>query len=214
MLALLASSPVLVSKTFTSSQSFTVPMGVSNLVSLSGKGQDGTPATPATRISNAQGDTVQGFASGTGTTSGALSWNDFQADITSVFNAVNAGGTGSGYVVNYSGYPNSNTYSTSLYQYAYLNAVPGTASVFTSTGWKTSGAIVPGDNGYFVINYTESYTIPATTGTDTSGFGKTFAGGVGGPAATSSFTDVPVTGGASYNLVVPSGGPITITYYQ
>lgn len=214
MLALLASSPQLVTKTFTSSQSFTVPFGVSSLVSLVGKGQDGTPATPATRISNAQGDLVQGFASGVGSASGALAWNDFQADITSVFNAVNAGGSGAGYVVNYNGYPNSGTYSTSLVQYVYSNAVPGTASVFTSAGWKTSGSVVPGDYGYFVINYTESYTIPATTGQDASGFGQTFAGGVGGPAATVTLSNVAVTSGASYNLIVPAGGSITITYYQ
>jgi hypothetical protein len=53
-----------------------------------------------------------------------------------------------------------------------------------------------------------------TTGAAASGFGKTFPGGVGTNAATITYNNAPVTRGATYNIVVPSGGFITITYLQ
>jgi hypothetical protein len=52
------------------------------------------------------------------------------------------------------------------------------------------------------------------TGANTTGFGKTFAGGVGTSATQASYSNVPLTAGASYSLVVPGGGSITITYFQ
>lgn len=55
----------------------------------------------------------------------------------------------------------------------------------------------------------------ATTGPSTTAFGKTFPGRTGaGTAANTTFTDVPVVIGQSYNIVVPSGGSLTIQYYQ
>jgi len=53
-----------------------------------------------------------------------------------------------------------------------------------------------------------------TTGAAATGFGKTFPGGTGGPAPTTTFNNVPVTPGASYNLNIPAGGSITITYWR
>jgi hypothetical protein len=53
---------------------------------------------------------------------------------------------------------------------------------------------------------------PATTGASATGFGKVFPGGAGGPASDVAFTNVPVTAMASYSVVVPTGGSITITY--
>jgi hypothetical protein len=55
---------------------------------------------------------------------------------------------------------------------------------------------------------------PPTTGASTTGFGKTFPGGTGGAATPVTYNNVAVTPGASYKLVVPAGGSITITYYQ
>lgn len=59
-----------------------------------------------------------------------------------------------------------------------------------------------------------SETNEPTTGTAATGFGKTFPGGYAGPAPTSTYNNVVVTPGASYNIVVPAGGSVTITYYQ
>lgn len=65
---------------------------------------------------------------------------------------------------------------------------------------------------------TQTTTVPGTpatsptTGPSASGFGKVFPGGTGGMVTTTSYMNVPVTGGASYTVSVPDGGSITITY--
>jgi hypothetical protein len=56
--------------------------------------------------------------------------------------------------------------------------------------------------------------IPPTTGASTTAFGKTFPGGTGGAASTTTFSNIAVTPGGSYSIVVPSGGLITFTYWQ
>jgi hypothetical protein len=55
---------------------------------------------------------------------------------------------------------------------------------------------------------------PATTGASATGIGKTFPGSTGDVTPTpTSFANVPVTALSPYNLVIPSGGSITINYY-
>jgi hypothetical protein len=60
-----------------------------------------------------------------------------------------------------------------------------------------------------------------SAGTATTGFSKTFPGGTltgttpfrtAVAPVTTTFTNIPVTPGASYSIVVPSGGSLTITY--
>lgn len=51
-----------------------------------------------------------------------------------------------------------------------------------------------------------------TTGASASAFGKTFPGGTGGAATTTTYPNVAVNPGTSYSVIVPSGGLITITY--
>jgi hypothetical protein len=199
---------------FTSNATWTAPITTNRIEKASGKGAAGTPSSTAVRDASAQGDSVQGYSSGSGSQSGSFAWNDFQSDISSALNTVNAGGSGNGYVVTYSGYPNSNTYNISLYQYSFTGAIPGSAYVFTSPGWKSSGDVLPGDYGYFAIGYSQSYTIPATTGASATAFGQTFPGGAGGPATITEFTNVAITPGATYNIVVPAGGSVTISYFQ
>lgn len=203
-----------VTQTFTANATWTAPTTTSRIEKAVGKGADGTPSSTGVRTASATGDSVQAFSSGTGSSSGSLDWGDFQGNITNTFNDVNGGGTGNGYVVVYKAYPNTNTYSISLYQYSYSKAIAGTANVYTSPGWKTSGPILATDYGYFNIEYRQSYTIAATTGAAATAFGQTFPGGVGGPAASTTVNNIAITPGATYNIVVPSGGSLTITYYQ
>lgn len=68
----------------------------------------------------------------------------------------------------------------------------------------------------YCYDYTlQTTTYPATTGASVTAFGKTFPGGVGGPATPVTFTDVPVSGGSSYPLNIPTGGEITtFSYYE
>jgi hypothetical protein len=54
----------------------------------------------------------------------------------------------------------------------------------------------------------------ATTGASMTAFGQTFPGGSGGPATATTLSNVIVTPGATYSIVVPDGGSLTITYYQ
>jgi hypothetical protein len=66
-----------------------------------------------------------------------------------------------------------------------------------------------------IVHYILSQeTSSATTGASATAFGKTFPGGVGGPASTTTFNNIAVTPLQSYPIVVPTGGSITITYYQ
>lgn len=212
LLALIGAGQELVTQTFTSNGSFTVPLGVSK-VNLSGKGQDGAASYSGTQLAYAAGDTVTGHFNGTGTVSGAYSWSDFQ-DLASRVAQVNGGGNGNFYYNIYDGYLNTNTYTLSSAQTTYNDAVPGTASMWTSPGWHVSGAVLGNDYGYSAVQYTQTYTVPATTGANTTGFGKTFPGGAGGPASVTSFTDVAVTENTSYPVTVPTGGSLTISYYR
>ena len=52
-----------------------------------------------------------------------------------------------------------------------------------------------------------------TTGASATGFGQTFVGGYGGAATPREVKNVAVTPGGSYQVVVPAGGSITISYY-
>lgn len=51
-----------------------------------------------------------------------------------------------------------------------------------------------------------------TTGSNASAFGRTFPGGVGGPASEVKFNNVPVVGGTTYSIIIPVGCYIRITY--
>jgi len=63
--------------------------------------------------------------------------------------------------------------------------------------------------------YDASYSQPGATGTSASGFDRSFPGSTGNvQPATTSYTNVPATPGQSYQIIVPSGGSITITYYE
>ena len=67
---------------------------------------------------------------------------------------------------------------------------------------------------YYYSDTSGEVTSPATTGASATGFGQTFVGGYGGSATPRTVNNVAVTPGGSYQLVIPSGGSITISYYQ
>lgn len=100
-----------------------------------------------------------------------------------------------------------------------------TTGVGFSTSYPTDGCgpSVPTDDetysayrscSYYSSISADTEVVPATTGGTTTGFGKTFVGGTGGAATPATHNAVAVTSGASYPLVIPTGGSITITYYE
>jgi hypothetical protein len=122
------------------------------------------------------------------------------------------------------GTPDTTTYTIAQYgQRFFADGSSGAVILFGSYPSSSSEA-VPGDycepiDGNGSICYTffkESSTsegTSATTGASATGFGKTFAGGSGGAATTASYSNVTVTSGGSYAVVVPTGAMIQITYY-
>lgn len=131
------------------------------------------------------------------------------------------------------------TYSQTTYRYTDGHQENGPES---SSGW-TQGAKpanyctsytatgVPGLESYAVCYRYESesrelgnYVSPAN-GSASSALGKTFPGGAGGPTAPATYTNVAVTPGGSYPIVIgaagsndgtpaAAGGSVTISYYQ
>jgi hypothetical protein len=53
-----------------------------------------------------------------------------------------------------------------------------------------------------------------TNGAAATAFGKSFPGGAGGPATVTTFSNIAITPGASYDIVVPAGGSVAITYFK
>lgn len=175
-----------VTQTFTASTTWVVPAGVAKLDTLTGKGADGSPASTNTLwYMNKYRRTVRHYANG----------------------GINM--TGPERIernLSYDGAP-----------------VPADYCDASNSGDDGSGPIQVGGVWYAMTSWeycysydltSNTFTNEATTGASASGFGKTFPGGVGGPASLTSFTDVAVTQLASYQLTVPVGGSITITYYQ
>lgn len=209
-----------VSVVFTSTQNFIVPAGVTVLESIVGKGADGMPAYNDPDISRVISVArVVGEFEGKGSAATLSNWDRFTLHANGIAQRINAGGSGSdtqGYLsyVQFAqsptgGPPSANLTSSSV---SWTNAVAGTASA-SFISWGHSGAIMDGDNGEARVAYKERGAYhPATTGLPASAFGKTFPGGTGGTATTTSYTNVPVSAGQTYQITVPTGGSVTITY--
>lgn len=76
--------------------------------------------------------------------------------------------------------------------------------------------------GFFGWTVSANYIDLGSAGTATTGFGRTFPGGTltgtepyrtTVAPSTTTFTNVAITPGATYSIVVPSGGSLTISYY-
>jgi hypothetical protein len=198
LLAILTANRKLVSRTFTSSTTFTVPYGVTQLVSLTGVGG---ATTSASVVSVA----ITYSPTGTGTPGSSATWANFQSVKNSNQTAMAAGGSCTIQQSYSTVYSDGTNDGATIYPTTFTDVVAGTAYTTTSGGWASSGPIT--SSGEADITY-QQY------GGSTSGFGKTFAGSTGSGAATATYNNVAVTENTPYNLVIPTGGSITITYYQ
>ena len=207
-MAMISGKRRVVTETFTSSQTWVCPLGVSKINTLTGKGQDGSP--PSTPTSTDVFTNVRYNASGTGATAGPLTWANVDALLNNYVATLNANGSLSYQRVIADVFPNA-SYTLTEAPQNITGAVIGSATKFTSGAWASSGAITAsGDGG---ASY--QYYLPGAPGTATTGFGYTFAGGAASTPATPVAVDnVPVTGGTSYALSIPAGGSITISYFR
>jgi hypothetical protein len=197
---------------------WTAPAGVTRLESLVGKGGSGNAAysdpdvqrsfTVASVVSSASG-----AASNVPYDTYSNVWA-FMQNVQSQVNTANyASGGNTGGKLTVTVYTN-NSYDETTSGVNWTRPVPNTA-VISTVGIPTSGNITYGASGTGTITYTSSgLSHSATTGANTTGFGKTFAGGSGGPAGSASYANVPVVAGTVYNLSVASGGSLVFTYLQ
>lgn len=211
-----AGFPTTQTRTFTATESFTVPAGVTMLSKIEGKGQDGQPSSYAPdTIQNLVVVDVLGATSGSAVPRTLMTWEDLTGFAFAMVSKVNAGGSGSdpaGYL-KYTQYPNGSAIAQNA-TVTWTDVVAGSAN-FIGSPWNFDGAVLPGSQGQAKVRYSKRGAfIPATTGLSAFGFGKTFPGGSGGSAQVTGFTSVPVTPLASYQVTVPTGGFVTITYLK
>lgn len=206
-----------ITQTFTSNTTWVAPPNVANLLVLTGKGQDGTPGSWSTL--NNVGASVSPISNCTEPVYGAsLDYSVPYGQAQSIQSIVSGWTTDpAGQFVSF----------IRLYVYYWCAATSNwraTTILFEGTvrrigtvnlvgGMPTSGTVSTPPSGDTALCDNLEFSIGSTTGASTTGFGFTFAGGVGGPATPVTYNNVSVTPGVSYNLVIPSGGSIVIQYY-
>ena len=207
-MAMISGKRRVVTETFTSSQTWVCPLGVSRINTLTGKGQDGSydsqPGATAVLIN------VRYNATGSGVNSGPLTWSNVDGLLNNYVTQLGSGGTFSYLRIITDAYADGSFTNTEGTQ-TLAEVVPGSAGKITTGAWATSGAITASGDGGASYNY----YLAGAPGAATTGFGYTFAGGAASTAATPVPVDnVSVTGGTSYALSIPAGGSITISYFR
>lgn len=209
---------------YTSSQTITIPPGVTKIdrmVGAGARGQDGTSGyyNPPTNH-NTYAQSVAGYDfSSPNTFPGTLTWDQAQNAHQEAVNKLNNGGSGSWTRRGYEQYTNGFVVTNETMYYS--NVVPGSASAYFSGGWKYSGNIAHPDFAFSYVQWQEygSYvpgTPPSTGASSVFGSGtsaaRSFPGSTGNVAVSpTTYTDVPITAG-NYSLSIPSGGYIELTY--
>lgn len=214
-------SPRLRTATFTSSTTWVAPAATNLITTASGYGGPATADYYAPSI---------GVATAAATTSSYLGapnppygqWSDLYAVVTAAGNTIasNSGLNKRSFASLYYDVGPDDRYSTlNLYYDHWITG--NTYSIVPFIGSpKTSGNVLYSDGTAFWVVYTAGYVL-GSDGLSTTAFGRTFPGGTLSGSeptrttvapTTTNFTNVAVTPGASYSIVVPSGGSLTITY--
>lgn len=206
--------PVLTTTTFTSSGNWVAPISVASVAVASGYGQNGSPIT--------LDYIIQYFTSdwpGPGLTNPPYaSWSNIWLDILGTrgefLNKIGTYGP-SGIVTSqrtYVGTDSSWRIETNVDSFTNVIINSVTFPYVYAGNPQTTGDIFAGV-GYNAWAITVNYTIPGFQGASSTALGKTFPGGNGGPASTTTFTNIPVTPGVSYPIQVAAGGSVTLQYY-
>ena len=212
-----ANAGKLITQTFTSSTTWVAPNITNNLVTLVGQGGDGVAGYWQTF--NSLGASVSSTTDCSYSVYGAsldysVPYGDAQGIQT----------TASGWTTSPSGQSVSLT-RTYVYYWcpgtsnwrvgalSFSGTVRRIGTVALSGSMPSSGTVPtpPATVQEAFCTNIEFYNNP-TTGSPTTAFGYTFPGGTGGAATPVTYNNVAVTPGASYSIVVPSGGSVSITY--
>lgn len=204
--------------TFTNNSTWVAPAGVSLVTTASGYGApgetvpgswSGTPVNAGTLVYSYENTNFPGSSANTPTYAQATS--NAEATLAAI-NSSTGERTISYTAINYNYNPNTDGTFVDYYpNIGFLGR--GTATKGDGPWANTSSNLVKGiGNGWYfrIERYYEGYT---TVGASSTAIGRTFPGGDGGPAGTTTFTNVSVTPGTSYSIVVPSGGSVTLQYY-
>lgn len=217
---------VLTTVSFTSNSTWVAPSGVDLVVSAAGKGSAG--------ISDYEGQvagrqfTAWGFDTPFNVNAPYAQWANIYNSYATVFSQLNLSYPSYGpsaLATDYLVFLSANDYWGAItFSPTDLSTTLLTSyNVVVSGSPKTSGNItyssLSGIEGWSVYIY--GY-VRGSAGTASTALGKTFPGGtytgtypnaVGSAASTTTFTNVAVTPGTSYPIVVPSGGQVTLQYY-
>jgi hypothetical protein len=208
-----------ITQTFTSNTTWVAPVNVSNLITVTGQGGDGTPGYWEA-LFNPLHYVQQTLSSGSPAT---LDWGPLYSSAQSAIVALNSGGALARTAPNnipfvfYFINP-SDVYIPGANYTGLLNGktIRGTATLGITGSPLTSGQVLYSQLsvsfiGWFIDGTMEVF-VDATVGASTTAFGYTFPGGTGGAATPVTYSNVAVTPGASYPIVVPAGGSVSITY--
>jgi len=211
----------LTTETFTANGTWVAPVGVSMVTVLSGKGSAGV----SDYIDGVSFGALTQRESGPLANAAYLDYSTVYAAYLTALNAVIAGGLQNLYY-NYFAIDPSNRWRTLQVSlsgqnptYIVLGQTP--TNLWLSSGNPTSGNVLYTDPNYGFNQTCQAYR-EGNAGTAASALGQTFPGGTysgtypngtGTSAATTTYTNISVTPGTSYSIVVPSGGQVQISYF-
>lgn len=218
----------LITESFTSSTTWTAPLTVSNVVTLSGKGGPGVSDYTQGAVQVLSTGGVVDYSPGEVNAVSPQYFEDFYDYAASFVTTMNTGSGVSTITLPF-GIDNSWRIYPDNYNYRIfsLGSMPSGGQTYTYV--KGTATLVLTRWGTGLITYANSVIIPSiytsfteyvygSVGTAATGLSRTFPGGAyvaptGYPASTTTFSNVAVTPGASYSLVIPAGGQISISYY-
>lgn len=206
MLAMTGRQRVLKTLTFTASATWIAPTTTDALISLVGEGADGSGSSWTT------GNITLASASKFPSNSGGYAAD--RSEVTAHGLGQESAFSGSGErTVNYT-LRNFRVGPDNLTQVSDSALTSRVRGSYTTTIGNSSGALIYDNTSTAYFRISIERESGGTTGASTTGFGKTFPGGVGGAAAPVTYTNQPVIGGTSYQMTIPAGGKITISYYE
>lgn len=201
-----------VTETFTSNVTWVSPASTNKIMSMQGKGSDGTAPNYTLQNTLKVYDVDYQIGSGGAFTSPVITWASMNAYVTAGLAILNDPSS-----TDYS-FPSMNViqFSNGTYNKTNINiTIPGAhvrqAGTAYSEIFNNASNPIDSDGTAFVTYY---YLDNGAYGTAATAFGQSCAGGTPSTTAapTTTYTNISISPSTSYPIVVPSGGYITITY--